>query len=133
MGTIKNIGSHWANQNELLKIIVVVLITIFLTHYFFTPPTKIVSLSEYQNPATGKFIAPTPCTAEPGPNQCRTYKEEFATQEIIIATVSRKKGSTTCCITTNSNTLGGTSNSGSEMCWTTALNLPSCPSGYTMQ
>lgn len=126
-------GSLWTKQNELLKIIIVAGGAVFLTLLFHKPTITIYTLSKYQNPDTGKFVSPKPCTVESGPNQCRTFKEEFKTQEIITSIVSRKSGSTTCCITTNTTTLGGEVQPGSESCWTTSLDLPSCPSGYTMQ
>ncbi|WP_157204556.1 hypothetical protein [Methylomonas koyamae] len=131
MEIIRKICAAWTRQNESFKLLSVALI-IGLATFIFTPKTlNIVTLNEYKNPSTGESVKPVPCTAEPGENQCKIFKDEFVTQEVYTSTLSRKVGSTTCCLTTTSTTVGGEVKVGTESCWTIPQTLPNCPSGYT--
>ncbi|WP_140912292.1 hypothetical protein [Methylomonas koyamae] len=130
MEILRKICGIWARQSESFKLLTVALVVGIAT-FTFTPKTlNLVTLNEYKNPTTGESAEPVPCTVEPGEKQCRIFKDEFVTQEVYTSTLSLKAGSTTCCLTTTSTTIGGEVKVGTESCWTIPQTLPNCPSGY---
>lgn len=131
MDSLRKLWACWKSLDEVPKILVVAIISFALT-YFFLPKTVVyVGFNEYRNTETGDIVPPRPCTRTTGPDQCKIYKDEFVTQDTATVTISKKSGSTTCCLTSDYNTSGGEVTSSSESCWTTKKNLASCPSGYT--
>ncbi|WNB77401.1 hypothetical protein [Methylomonas koyamae] len=130
MELIRKICAFWTKQNEIPKLLFVGLIIGGATFLFTPKSVKLVTLNQYQNPVNGETIKPTPCTLEPGESQCRIYKDEFVTEEVYTSTVSRKVGSTTCCLTTSSGTIGGEARPATQSCWTVPQDLPRCPTGY---
>lgn len=130
MEIISKICTYWTRQSEIVKVLIVALIIGTFTYTLTPKSVQLITLSDYQNPNTGEIITPAQCTVGPGENQCRIYKDEFVTEEVYNSTISRKTGSTTCCLTTSAGTLGGEVRPTTQSCWTIPQNLPKCPSGF---
>jgi len=134
MESHNSIKSFLLRQNEFVKITAVAALTVFITFLAISSNDKRVNVADYENDM-GEIISSKPCTKNPGNNQCEIYKDKdntkFSIQEQFTTIVSKEKGSTTCCLTVSSTTIGGEVTKASQSCWTTSKDLPACPSGYT--